>query len=36
MLLQVNPTLAAVSTMLVVGIAIVVLLLASFRRDRLS
>lgn len=36
MSLQVNPTLAAVSTLLVVGIAIVVLLLSSFRRDKSS
>ena len=36
MLLQVNPTLAAVSTMLVVGIALMVLLLTFVRRDRTS
>ena len=36
MSLQVNPTLAAVSTLLVLGIAIVVLILSSFRRDKPS
>lgn len=36
MLLQANPTLAAVSTVLVVGITVVVLLLTSMRREKSS
>lgn len=36
MLLQVNPTLAAVSTTLLIVISLIVLALSSFRRDRLS